>query len=130
MSSKYNRPSISSLDGRSMELEDPENYLRKRIHQREPSLDDDDSLEAGDLSDGLSEDEDAPGCPLPSTPEDNELLEAEVSQVYTNFVIKMSQKFLSLQTSIFLAYHCSHSLLFLINCSIDDGSIKGWRLIR
>ena len=113
-----------------MELEDPENYLRKRIHQREPSLDDDDSLEAGDLSDGLSEDEDAPGCPLPSTPEDNELLEAEVSQVYTNFVIKMSQKFLSLQTSIFLAYHYSHSLLFVINCSIDDGSIKGWRLIR
>lgn len=53
---------------------EPEVYLRKRIRDHSP----DDSLEAGDLSDGLSDDEDVPGCPLPSTPEDNELLEAEV----------------------------------------------------
>lgn len=75
MSSKYNRPSISSLDNvHSIGLDEPEIYLRKRIRDTSP----DDSLEAGDLSDGLSDDEDVPGCPLPSTPEDNELLEAEV----------------------------------------------------
>lgn len=75
MSSNVNRPSVSSLDGHLSGLEEPEVYLRKRI--RDPSPDD--SLEAGELSDALSEDEDIPGCPLPSTPEDNELLEAEVS---------------------------------------------------
>lgn len=75
MSSKLNRPSTSSLDAHLNGLEEPESYLRKRI--RDPSPDD--SLEAVELdSDGLSEDEDVPGCPLPSTPEDNDLLEAEV----------------------------------------------------
>lgn len=74
MSSKYNRPSISSLDAQLSGLEEPEVYLRKRFRDQSP----DDSLEAGELSDALSEDEDVPGCPLPSTPEDNELLEAEV----------------------------------------------------
>ena len=74
MTSKYNRPS-TSLDEDSVE---PEFYLRKRI--RDPSPDED-SLEAGELSDALSEDEDVPGCPLPSTPEDTELLEAEVRKL-------------------------------------------------
>jgi hypothetical protein len=75
MSSKYIGTSPSSLDSaHSFGMDEPEVYLRKRI--RDPSPDD--SLEAGDLSDALSDDEDVPGCPLPSTPEDNELLEAEV----------------------------------------------------
>lgn len=69
MSTKVNNPSISSGD-----LDEPENYLRKRFRDQSP----DDSLEAAELSDALSEDEDIPGCPLPSTPEDNDLLEAEV----------------------------------------------------
>lgn len=73
MASNINRPSISSLDEHMNGLDEPEMFLRKRI--RDPSPD---SLEAGDLSDGLSEDEDVLGCPLPSTPEDTELLEAEV----------------------------------------------------
>lgn len=63
-------------------LEDAEEYvLRKRFRDHSP----DDSLEAGELSDALSEDEDAPGCPLPSTPEDTELLEAEVIICYHTF---------------------------------------------
>lgn len=74
MSSQYSRPS-NSMDIRCNGLDEPEIYLRKRI--RDPSPDD--SLEAGELSDALSEDEDVPGCPLPSTPEDTELLEAEVN---------------------------------------------------
>lgn len=67
MSAKVNHPSDSAF-------EESENYLRKRFRDDSP----DDSLEAAELSDALSEDEDAPGCPLPSTPEDNDLLEAEV----------------------------------------------------
>lgn len=78
MSSKTNRPSVTSLDDHLRGLEEPEIYLRKRIRDQSP----DDSLGAsGELSDGLSEDEDVPGCPLPSTPEDNELLEAEMTEV-------------------------------------------------
>lgn len=67
---------------------EPETYLRKRI--RDPSPDDE--LEAGDLSDALSDDEDVPGCPLPSTPEDNELLEAEVSNccIIIHFTTKVN----------------------------------------
>lgn len=76
MSSKINRPLVSSLDAHLSGLEEPDVYLRKRIRDPSPG---EDSLEAAELSDGLSEDEDVPGCPLPSTPEDNELLEAEVS---------------------------------------------------
>lgn len=75
MSSAVSRPSTSSMEVTA--LEEPEMYLRKRI-LKEPS---DEDLEPGELSDALSEDEDAPGCPLPSTPVDNELLEAEVSIV-------------------------------------------------
>lgn len=82
MTSIANRPSISSLDAQLSSLDEPEMYLRKRI--RDPSPDDD-SLEGGDLSDGLSEDEDVLGCPLPSTPEDNELLEAEVTKSFHHF---------------------------------------------
>lgn len=80
MASTTNRPSISSLDAQLSGLDEPEMYLRKRI-----IVSDDDSLEAGDLSDGLSEDEDVLGCPLPSTPEDNELLEAEVIKLLHHF---------------------------------------------
>lgn len=79
MSSKHDRPSLSTMDASIAHfnsMEEPEIYLRKRI--RDPSPDDE--LGAGDFeSDALSDDEDVPGCPLPSTPEDNELLEAEVS---------------------------------------------------
>lgn len=67
-------------------MDEPEVYLRKRI--RDPSPDD--SLEAGDLSDALSDDEDVPGCPLPSTPEDNELLEAEVRFITSYFTIALT----------------------------------------
>lgn len=81
MASQPNRPSVSSLDEHLKGLEEPEMYLRKRIRDQSP-----DSLDAdGELSDGLSEDEDVPGCPLPSTPEDNELLEAEVKIYCTIF---------------------------------------------
>lgn len=73
MSSKLGRSS-TSIEEHINSMEEPEVYLRKRI--RDPSPED--SLGTGELSDGLSEDEDAPGCPLPSTPEDTELLEAEV----------------------------------------------------
>jgi hypothetical protein len=81
MSLNVNRPSISSLDAQFNGLEEPELYLRKR-YPRDASPDD--SLEAGDLSDALSDDEDIPGCPLPSTPEDNDLLEAEVKSKFKN----------------------------------------------
>lgn len=77
MASEANRPSVSSLDVNLNGQDESESYLRKRI-PRDPSPDD--SLEAGELSDALSDDEDVPGCPLPSTPEDNDLLEAEVSR--------------------------------------------------
>lgn len=85
MSSKTNRSSVSSMDGHMHGLEESEIYLRKRIRDRSPE---EESLEAGELSDGLSEDEDIPGCPLPSTPEDTELLEAEVRKDFTIFSIK------------------------------------------
>ena len=75
MSSKVSRPSTSSMDDHFNHLGEPESYLRKRFRDQSP---DDDWPEVGELSDGLSEDEDVPGCPLPSTPEDTELLEAEV----------------------------------------------------
>lgn len=79
MSSKYNRP-LDSMDASSNGMAEPEVYLRKRIRDTSPPASPDDSL-GGDLSDALSEDEDVPGCPLPSTPEDTELLEAEVKFV-------------------------------------------------
>lgn len=76
MSAKESRPSLTSLD-EQFNREEPELYLRKRFRdQISPCLDE---LNDGELSDGLSDDEDVPGCPLPSTPEDNELLEAEVT---------------------------------------------------
>lgn len=81
MFAKKNGPSISSLDMHS-NLGDDEMYLRKRnirdIRDSSPvdRLDDDDD---DDMDLALSEEEeDIPGCPLPSTPEDNDLLEAEV----------------------------------------------------
>jgi hypothetical protein len=73
MFSKKTRPSIGSLDMQS-NIEDDEMHLRKRF--RDDQID---PLDQDELSDGLSEEEDIPGCPLPSTPEDNQLLEAEVS---------------------------------------------------
>lgn len=76
MASEGNRSSVSLLDVNLSVHDESENYLRKRIHR---DVSPDDSLEAGELSDALSDDEDIPGCPLPSTPEDNDLLEAEVS---------------------------------------------------
>lgn len=82
MSLNANRPSLTSMDEQFNGLEEPELYLRKRFPRDQSP---DDSLEAGDLSDGLSDDEDVPGCPLPSTPEDNDLLEAEVSLNFIKF---------------------------------------------
>lgn len=80
MFSKRNRPSISSLEANANVDDDNEMYLRKRIRDHSPTIDrlqlDDD-----EMSDALSEEEDVPGCPLPSTPEDNELLEAEVRKM-------------------------------------------------
>jgi hypothetical protein len=55
---------------------DNEMFLRKRVRDPSPNIIDDPF--DGELSDALSEDEDN-GCPLPSTPEDTELLEAEVN---------------------------------------------------
>lgn len=76
MFAKKNRPSISSLDMHSNLEDDDETYLRKRhIRDQSPI----DRLDNDELSDALSDEEDIPGCPLPSTPEDNQLLEAEVS---------------------------------------------------
>lgn len=69
MSFKFGRQSTDNQFG--------ESELRKRF-DRSPDSTGNLSDGAGDLSDGLSDDEDVPGCPLPSTPEDNELLEAEV----------------------------------------------------
>jgi hypothetical protein len=60
---------------RSTDNDFGETELRRRFDRSPDSLSDG----AGDLSDGLSDDEDVLGCPLPSTPEDNDLLEAEVS---------------------------------------------------
>lgn len=83
MASEVTRPSVSPLDVNLNGQEvSPESFLRKRL-PRDPSPDD--SLEAGDLSDALSDDEDVPGCPLPSTPEDTDLLEAEVSEAKNYF---------------------------------------------
>lgn len=86
MFAKKNRPSISSLDTHSNIEDDDEMYLRKRIRDQSPI----DRLDNDDLSDALSEEEDFPGCPLPSTPEDNQLLEAEVSFEILNAITKFS----------------------------------------
>lgn len=75
MFTKRNRPSISSLEAHQ-NIEDDEMYLRKRFRDQSPI--DRLQLDEDEMSDALSEEEDIPGCPLPSTPEDNELLEAEV----------------------------------------------------
>lgn len=93
MASEANRPSVSSLDVSLNDQEESDSYLRKRI-PRPPSPDD--SLEAGELSDALTDDEDIPGCPLPSTPEDNDLLEAEVSRKKKHFEIQSSKTRLSI----------------------------------
>ncbi|CAG9809118.1 unnamed protein product [Chironomus riparius] len=78
MFAKKYRPSISSLDTHSNIEDDDEMYLRKRnIRDQSPI----DRLDNDELSDALSEEEDIPGCPLPSTPEDNQLLEAEMTEV-------------------------------------------------
>lgn len=82
MFSKRNRPSISSLDA-NQNVDDDEMYLRKRIRDQSPI--DRLQLDEDEMSDALSEEEDIPGCPLPSTPEDNELLEAEVINMLINF---------------------------------------------
>lgn len=87
MASEGNRPSVSSLDTNS-NGHDESYLLRKRI-PRDPDCD---SLEAGELSDALSDDEDVPGCPLPSTPEDNDLLEAEVSIIFVFRNLKLSTR--------------------------------------
>lgn len=76
MFSKRNRPSITSLEAHPND--DDEMHIRKRI--RDPSPIDRLQLDEDEMSDALSEEEDIPGCPLPSTPEDNELLEAEVKK--------------------------------------------------
>jgi adiponectin receptor len=59
--------------------DEDEMYLRKRVTTRDESPSNLDRLNFvdDDMSDALSEEEDN-GCPLPSTPEDNQLLEAEV----------------------------------------------------
>ncbi len=78
MFSKRNRPSISSIE--THQNDEDEINVRKRV-TRDSSPIDRLQLDEGELSDALSEEEeDVPGCPLPSTPEDNELLEAEVSK--------------------------------------------------
>lgn len=75
MFAKKNRPSISSLDMQSNIEDDDEMFLRKRIvRDQSPTIID--RLDNDELSE-LSEEEDL-GCPLPSTPEDNNLLEQEV----------------------------------------------------
>jgi hypothetical protein len=85
---KRGRPSISSLEAR---LEDDENnFLRKRITTRDNSEEepiDRLQLDEDEMSDNLSEEEDIPGCPLPSTPEDSQLLEAEVSPDLENYFV-------------------------------------------
>lgn len=75
MFSKRNRPSITSLEAH--QNDDDEMYIRKRVTTRDSSPIDRLNFE-DEMSDALSEEEDVPGCPLPSTPEDNQLLEAEV----------------------------------------------------
>ena len=85
MFAKKYRPSISSLDTHSNIEDDDEMYLRKRhIRDQSPIID---RLDNDELSDALSEEEDIPGCPLPSTPEDNQLLEAEVRKIIVKFRI-------------------------------------------
>lgn len=73
------RNSSMSLDDQLNDINlglDPDIIIRKR-HVWSPE---EDSLESADidLMDDDEELEDGAGCPLPSTPEDNELLEAEV----------------------------------------------------
>lgn len=62
-----------------------ESGLRKRHVWHDVDEEDGDSLHSDDsdlLDDELAEDdEDAVGCPLPSTPEDHQLLEEEVGRV-------------------------------------------------
>ena len=77
-SSKIN--SSMSLDDQLNDINlglDPDIIIRKR-HVWNPE---EDSLESADIDmmDDDEELEDGAGCPLPSTPEDNELLEAEVN---------------------------------------------------
>lgn len=71
---------------------DEGNQLRKRFDRQQSDSTENLSDEAaGELSD-ISDDEDILGCPLPSTPEDNDLLEAEVStwldEKFHNFTTK------------------------------------------
>lgn len=74
------RDSLTSLDVQLNEINigfEPDILLRKR-HVWNPDEMSLGSNELDMLDDDLVEEEEA-GCPLPSTPEDNELLEAEVS---------------------------------------------------
>jgi adiponectin receptor len=75
------RASIPSLDEQLNDINlgfEPDILLRKRHIWHS----DDDSLTSADIDllddDIVEEEEDEAGCPLPSTPEDNQLLEAEV----------------------------------------------------
>lgn len=68
----------------NLNLSDDDLVIRKR-RPWNPEID---SLGSGELDilddddDALYEEEDGGGCPLPSTPEDNQLLEAEVIYYY------------------------------------------------
>lgn len=75
------RVSLVSLDDQLNDINlgmEPDIMLRKR-HIWNP---DEDSLVSADIDllddDIVEEEDDEGGCPLPSTPEDNQLLEAEV----------------------------------------------------
>lgn len=83
------RESVLSLDDQLNDINlglDPDILLRKR-HVWNP---DEDSLVSADIDllddDIVEEEEDAAGCPLPSTPEDNQLLEAEVRETLSVFI--------------------------------------------
>lgn len=83
------RVSIASLDEQLNDINlglDPDILLRKRHVWNL----DEDSLASADIDllddDLVEEEEDAAGCPLPSTPEDNQLLEAEVNIDFVSFI--------------------------------------------
>lgn len=80
-------PTTSADDGVGDSINETETTLRKRNPWNSLVSDSIDLLADVDELDD-EEEEEGVGCPLPSTPEDNQLLEAEVSVLFKlNFII-------------------------------------------
>lgn len=110
--------------------------LRKRFDRRHSDSTENLSDEAGGELSDISDDEDIPGCPLPSTPEDNELLEAEVSsQLVETFQISQQRSHDPTFNSNYI-FHVTRISDFTIRYLLfsmlltDERSPESWRIVR